>query len=560
MNEELFEKYMRDELSGAETAELARLLEEESTGKERFVAFAQQWHLFGDVAHQLQAASVAPAPETARRVRRFPAPAPSVWRRGLSWRLPALAAVVLIGLGVLITLQWDRLALPGGDLYGIATLVSASGSVGVQRAGAHRPAIEGQALARGDVVRTGSEDAATVIRYADGSVLELAQQSAVVLENGGDARSKSVTLQTGSLLADVAPQQAGLPMTLGTPHARIVVRGTSFRVWVDSATTRIWMFEGVVDVVNRTDGSGVPIAAGQVAAVGRRTDVTGRPPDDASGEPAGRARNGLIALYTFIERDGAIVRDVSGTGSPLNLRIEDVRAVDRLAHGGLRLREPTVVASDAPAEKIFRACRQRNELTVEAWIKPAVRSQTGPARIVSMSESRQARNFTLGQDNFIGRTVEDPGEPGLFSMRLRTTETDLNGMPTLQSRLGPAKLRLTHLVFTRDARGEATIYVDGKPLRRGAFPGVFADWDDGYRLMLGRELDGAWPWLGEYYLVAVYSRALSPEEISANLRAGIPKHHAKRVRPTARQTSLLHAPHSPAPLAVSSLRFSFSEF
>ena len=39
---------------------------------------------------------------------------------------------------------------------------------------------------------------------------------------------------------------------------------------------------------------------------------------------------------------------------------------------------------------------------------------------------------------------------------------------------------------------------------------------------LANEVIGSFPWLGEYYLLAIYARALSTEEVKQNLAAGIP--------------------------------------
>ncbi|MCH2580554.1 MAG: DUF1592 domain-containing protein, partial [Planctomycetes bacterium] len=44
--------------------------------------------------------------------------------------------------------------------------------------------------------------------------------------------------------------------------------------------------------------------------------------------------------------------------------------------------------------------------------------------------------------------------------------------------------------------------------------------DGAYRLALADELSGGRPWLGTYYLVAVYNRDLSPAEVERNFKAG----------------------------------------
>ena len=92
MNEPLFEKYVRNELSSQEVRELSILLEREE-GKREFVAFLQEWSLLGSVARQMEAAQ--PAKRTrARGPQATRRPAKVLWLAGL-------AAAILIAIGVL---------------------------------------------------------------------------------------------------------------------------------------------------------------------------------------------------------------------------------------------------------------------------------------------------------------------------------------------------------------------------------------------------------------------------------------------------------------------------
>ncbi len=60
-------------------------------------------------------------------------------------------------------------------------------------------------------------------------------------------------------------------------------------------------------------------------------------------------------------------------------------------------------------------------MTIEAWVKPANTTQSGPARIVTLSRDPGSRNFTLGQ------------KAGAYEVRFRTTSTSANGEPALSS-------------------------------------------------------------------------------------------------------------------------------
>ncbi len=233
-----------------------------------------------------------------------------------------------------------------------------------------------------------------------------------------------------------------------------------------------------------------------------------------------RVRDGLTVLYDFAEGSGTTVHDVSEVGSPLDLTIQNPAGAT-WTDGGLVLTSATQISSPGAASKIITACKASNELTVEAWIIPALAEQAGPARIVTVSNNLSARNFTLGHGDAAGNATD------MFDVRLRTTETSGNGLPSLTTPAGIAGTSLVHVVFTRAATGDTFIYRDSSVVATGAVGGDFSTWNTAYKLGLGDEFYGTKPWLGEYRLVAVYSRALTGDEVYQNFMAGAdPQAHA----------------------------------
>jgi hypothetical protein len=215
-------------------------------------------------------------------------------------------------------------------------------------------------------------------------------------------------------------------------------------------------------------------------------------------------KEGLVALYTFKEGNGNIVHDVSGVGAALDLEVANPAAISWLPDGGISFDAQILVASQDPATKIVEACLESSELTVEVWVKPANLIQSGPARLVSVSANPSNRNFTIGQD------AES------WIMRVRTPVTGNNGSAngTQFNTSSVAETRLTHLVFTRDASETDTFYVDGaEEETRSDVGGDFSNWDDGFFMGIGGELDNSRQWLGEIHRVAIYNRALTAEEV-----------------------------------------------
>lgn len=228
---------------------------------------------------------------------------------------------------------------------------------------------------------------------------------------------------------------------------------------------------------------------------------------DSETRQRSRVRNGLQVLYNFDSSTGSLVEDRSGVGKAINLRITDLKAVNR-AEGTLRIRGNTKIQSDKPPKKLIDSVRRSGAISIEAWIQPANSKQDGPARIITLSKNSNERNFTLGQ------------EGDKYQVRLRTTRTSTNGIPAVESPGKRATTKLTHVVYSHDKDGQTRIFVDGKSVVATKVGGLPSNWNGSFKLALGNELSGDRPWQGIYHLVAIYSRGLTPKEVAQNFAAG----------------------------------------
>jgi len=221
---------------------------------------------------------------------------------------------------------------------------------------------------------------------------------------------------------------------------------------------------------------------------------------------------GLQVLYEFNETSGTTVGDTSGVAPALDLTIA-TPANTAWGTGTLDITGPTLINTGTPASKITNAVVASNEITVEAWIQPDNTVQNGPARIVTISDSPFARNMTLGQG--VWSTTGDRIEA-----RLRTTGTGANGTPATQTAAGTLDTSVQHVVYTRNAAGVTTVYIDGVTVSTGTATGDMTGWDTTMELALAAELDGTRTWAGEYSLVAIYNQALTAAEVTQNFGAG----------------------------------------
>lgn len=235
-------------------------------------------------------------------------------------------------------------------------------------------------------------------------------------------------------------------------------------------------------------------------------------------EVAARVKDQLQVLYTFEEREGESVLDVSGNATRLNLTINEPANARRVG-GGIALRQATSLTTREPLTELMKAMQASNEITIEAWLKPKTANVTGLRRIITCSNGPAARNFTLGQS---GRN---------YYVGLRTT-TNKNAVVSTDSNASNKALvagtattsSVTHVVCTRDHTGLMVLYVNGDEAGRRTVSGDFSAWDSSFPLTLGNEVaandghDRAWQ--GEFHLVALYSRALSAAEVVQNFEFG----------------------------------------
>jgi hypothetical protein len=222
----------------------------------------------------------------------------------------------------------------------------------------------------------------------------------------------------------------------------------------------------------------------------------------------------LILLYDFEEGSGTVVNDKSGVEPTFNLTIPDSSKVEWI-EGGLRVKEATLVKASGDITKVKTNDFFSKGITIEVWVKPLNNTQSGPARIVTLSKDSSIRNFTLGQ---AGDT---------YHPRFRTSQTNSNGsdiMVTSPAGSIAASPVLSHVVYTRAPSGEAKIYIDGVERASEAVPGDGSTWDMTCEFALFNEI--TWQsgdmrtWLGEIYLVAIYSTVLTQAEVTQNHNAG----------------------------------------
>lgn len=184
----------------------------------------------------------------------------------------------------------------------------------------------------------------------------------------------------------------------------------------------------------------------------------------------------------------ALVLAVYGLAGLSVVRLEGIPRLVRNGavseDGGLRLPSEGVGYTASPPGWLEAVVRS-STVEVEVEARPYRPRQAGSARIFTISRSTSLRNLTLGQEG-----------PDLV-IRLRATGRSPNGDPayTVPGVLGDGK---SHDIRVAIAGGRFQADVDGQEVLRDTLPeNSLSGWDPGFRLLLGNEVGGQRPWLGE---------------------------------------------------------------
>jgi len=176
---------------------------------------------------------------------------------------------------------------------------------------------------------------------------------------------------------------------------------------------------------------------------------------------------------------------------------------------GIEFRKKGQLITTGQTDYLFSKLTKGTGLTIAVWVRAYNSFQDGPARILSYSLDPYFRNFTLAQSK--DRLI----------MRLRTTETDLNGInPHLEISNIFDDLEDLYIVVTYNYDKQC-VYINGEIREcKGKVKGNFSNWDSTHQLVIGNEVTGDRPWLGEIFYAAIYDRALTDKDVVETFKAG----------------------------------------
>jgi Concanavalin A-like lectin/glucanases superfamily len=201
---------------------------------------------------------------------------------------------------------------------------------------------------------------------------------------------------------------------------------------------------------------------------------------------------------------------VDGSGKSRNVHLKAEGAARFGPNGEMHILGGAFVPDGTFNKEIRDACKQSDQIAIEAIITTSRVPQFGPARIISLSRNSAKRNFTFGQDG------------DSLTLRLQTSNTSRNGIDFKLATIQPG---IPHHVVVTYKRGLLVCYLNGKIASQTSFEkGSFDKWHgSSYALIFGNEVGGVRPWEGYLDSVAIYGRFIDEREAAKKFELASPR-------------------------------------
>ena len=294
--DELVSRYLDEQLTAADAAELLALLTEPVLA----ARFLETTRLNSEIAGLL----AAPVPDAAmvelvradiekslasadppagarlrigERIRPIVATQPTVVplhpmapRRKPALRALAWAAVFLVfaGLAAVFLLNGTRRSET-------PAIASVQGEVRLLGATGERVVKKGERWQRGETLKTVGPNSAVTVTFGDETRLDFGGNNVAI--NQSTTEERRVELEHGAVQGAVNKQPAGRPFTFATSEAEAIVVGTALRFIVGAHHTRLEVSEGEVRFRRRHDGAEVTVKTGQFAVVAPNVPFVAKP-------------------------------------------------------------------------------------------------------------------------------------------------------------------------------------------------------------------------------------------------------------------------------------------
>lgn len=304
-----------------------------------------------------------------------------------------IAAALVIGFGLLTLPLIQRLSPFGGQFN--ATVEAAEGPVYKVDDTSSSPLAAGQAIGKGESIRT-AKDAHAVLQLADGSSIEMKDRSEFYLSQNG--KDSTIHLDRGSIIVQAAKRNEG-HLYVDTGDSLVSVTGTTFSVNTGTKGSRVSVIEGEVHLDH----------AGQERVIHPGEQATTHPsiaPIPLSQEiswsrNAARYARSLEALGALRKELGAVARPGLRTSTALL----DLMPENTVLYAAL----PNLTETLAESHRIMQE-RIRQNPALREWFEKERAGQNGAGLDQTLDRVREFGE-RFGDEIAVGASIDGEGKP-----------------------------------------------------------------------------------------------------------------------------------------------------
>ncbi|HYJ88524.1 MAG TPA: FecR domain-containing protein [Pyrinomonadaceae bacterium] len=336
------------------------------------------------------------AMKDARSRRMAPAKKAAVTRRYsispvvLRW---GIAAVLVIGLGLVAVPLFQRLAPFGGNLE--ATVQAAEGQVYQIADTRSTPVKVGDKLQKGDRLRT-AKDAHAFIRLGDGSVVEVKDRSEFYITK--NLQGTTIHLDRGAILVEAA-KQGKQALFVDTGDSRVSVTGTIFSVNSGTKGSRVSVIEGEVHLDHANNER--VLRAGEQATTSASIEKVAVKDEVAWSRNSARYAQTLAAFASLNKELGK----VSLPGVRNSTHLLDLMPENTIVYAAL----PNLTSTIVESHRIMQDRINQNSV-LRQWYEKKNSNERGHNVDQVMGTIREFGDY-LGEEIAVSVSMDEKGDP-----------------------------------------------------------------------------------------------------------------------------------------------------
>jgi hypothetical protein len=348
------------------------------------------------------------------------------------------------------------------------------------------------------------------IKYEDGSRVALEQGSEVTIFKK-DNEKKLIGLNHGGLFAEISKQTEESHFNFYTKNALVNVIGTSFDLNTVNEKTNLKMKTGVVKITDLLTKEEHIVKGGEQLTIepAEKPIFTEKTLDLFQMHQAG-----LVNLYHYTGWKKDTVLDITTNNeSPINFHINKGSILKPNKGTGVIIYPETYFISKS-LKPLFTKFAETNEFSIELWVKPNEETINGDDAVIFGAGKSESSLGNMNWMIYIGQSN------GKIKGAIHTIGKQEKFLEILDK--NQIENRSTHIVFMKTKEGFIKLFVNGQLANEAEFNNSLIGWGGipSGNLLVGGTESGSHNWQGAFYLMALYDKALTSEEVLASFHAG----------------------------------------